>query len=123
MSIAVATYSVRLELDMLPPSVNHLYKSTGGGRRALTDEALTFRGLVAVTLHGQPKPPEGAELVLSVWLTYGNKRRQDADNRLKALSDALALALGYDDRRVMEWHVYAESGSAAGVAALLEARL
>lgn len=115
-------YSVRLELDMLPPTVNHMYRSTGGGRRALTDEALTFRGLVAATLHGQPKPPEKSELVLSVWLTYGNKRRQDADNRLKALSDALALALNYDDCRVMEWHVYAEAGDRAAVLALLEAR-
>jgi Holliday junction resolvase RusA-like endonuclease len=30
-------------------------------------------------------------------LTFGDKRNQDIDNRIKSALDALALALGFDD--------------------------
>lgn len=32
------TYRLDTTIDMLPPSTNHLYKSIGGARKALTDD-------------------------------------------------------------------------------------
>lgn len=115
------TTSVRLELDMLPPSLNHMYRPTHRGGKALTDEALTFRGLVALELRGQSVPAD-VPLVLSFWFTFGNKRRSDGDNRLKALQDAIALALGFDDSRIVEWHGYTEVGPKPRTLAVIEAR-
>lgn len=118
---ATVAQAIRLELDMLPPTVNHMYRSTGGGRRALTDEALTFRGLVAIELRGQSIPSD-CSLVLSFWFTFPNKRRSDGDNRLKALQDSIALALGFDDTRIVEWHGYTDIGRTPRTLAILETR-
>lgn len=114
------SYSIRVKLDLLPPTVNHMYRPTRNGGKALTDEALSFRKIVAAMLHGQPAPPPGAPLVLSFWLTFPNKRRVDGDNRLKALQDAIALALKFDDSRIVEWHGFTAIGQAPEVEALLE---
>jgi Holliday junction resolvase RusA-like endonuclease len=97
---------LRVDLPLLPPTVNHMYRPIGrGGRKALTDEAVSFREHVALAVRGQAVPPAGA-LVLSLWLDFPNRRRTDGDNRIKALQDAIALACGFDDSRFVEWHVY-----------------
>lgn len=121
MSVITTAYSVRLELDMLPPSVNHMYRPTRNGGKALTDEALTFRGLVAAELLGCSIPAV-APLVLNFWFTFPNKRRSDGDNRLKALQDSIALALGFDDKRIVEWHGYTDIGRTPRTLAILEVR-
>lgn len=110
----------RLDLPLLPPTVNHMYRSIGGGRRALTDDALTFRAETALALHGVPAPPSSAWLCLSVWFQFATKRRQDGDNRIKALQDAIALAWGIDDSRVIEWHIYTQWGRAPHTLAIVE---
>jgi hypothetical protein len=94
----VKSYAVRCQVDALPPTVNHMYKSIGNGRKALTQEVIDFRQLVALAVRQQPSPPSDARLVLNVWLTFGNRRVQDGDNRIKALQDAIALALHFNSR-------------------------
>jgi Holliday junction resolvase RusA-like endonuclease len=112
-----------ITLPLLPPSINHMYRSIGGARKALTDEALTFRHEVAIAVRGR-RAPEGL-LACTVQLTFGSKRRGshrlDADNRIKALADALALALGFDDSRIVEWHIYAQHGQHDACVVALEA--
>ncbi len=86
----------------LPPSSNHMYVTLRGGKKALSEEVETFRALVwADVLHAPERPclPDGP-LSLTLRLTYGTKRRQDLDNRLKAAIDAVALALKFDDVRI-----------------------
>jgi Holliday junction resolvase RusA-like endonuclease len=112
-----------ITLPLLPPSINHMYRSIGGARKALTDEALTFRHEVAIAVRGRVLP--AGELACTVRLTFGRKpgrtRRVDADNRIKALADALALALGFDDSRIVEWHIYAQHGQHDACVVALEA--
>lgn len=104
----------------IPPSTNHLYKTvllpikTGPRRgrlyrgRALSDAVVQFRQEVgwAVRVAGagpdaRPQPP----YALSVRL-FEQRRGSDADNRLKALQDALAFALGFNDLTIAELHVW-----------------
>lgn len=91
-------------VPMLPPSVNHMYRPNGKGGKILTDEAKTFRELVCYearsTANAQGWKVPLAPLSLTILLTYGDDRRNDLDNRVKAAQDALSLALGFDDRRI-----------------------
>jgi Holliday junction resolvase RusA-like endonuclease len=91
---------ITLTIPMLPPSVNHMYVTCGGGRKALSGEAEAFRSLVLAALCGErPAVPDGP-LAFGLYLTFDTKRRQDVDNRIKAAIDAIALALRFDDSRV-----------------------
>lgn len=89
-----------LTIAALPPTVNHMYISCKGGRKALSGEAEAFRGLVLQALNGaRPAVPDGP-LAFTLRLTFDTKRRQDIDNRIKAALDAVAIALRFDDCRV-----------------------
>lgn len=91
---------ITLTIAALPPTVNHMYVTCGGGRKALSDEAGMFRALVLQALNGErPTLPDGP-LALTLRLTFGTRHRQDIDNRIKAALDAVALALRFDDCRV-----------------------
>lgn len=84
----------------MPPTVNHMYVSRKGGGKALSAEAETFRALVLQQVsEARPAVPDGP-LSLTVRLWFGDRRRADLDNRLKAAIDALALALRFDDSRI-----------------------
>jgi Holliday junction resolvase RusA-like endonuclease len=115
--------SVQLALPLLPPSMNHMYRPNGRGGKLLTDEAVTFREEVAVALRGRGAP--AGLLACTVRLTFGRRsgrtRRVDADNRIKALADALALALGFDDSQIVEWHIYSQHGAADACVAVVAA--
>jgi len=88
----------------MPPTVNHMYISRRGGGKALSAEAETFRALVLEQVsEARPPVPDGP-LALTVRLWFGDRRRADIDNRLKAAIDALALALRFDDSRIHEIH-------------------
>jgi len=91
---------IRIIIDALPPTVNHMYITCKGGRKALSAEAEAFRKLVLAALSGVlPAVPEGP-LEFTLRLTLDTKRRQDIDNRIKAALDAVAIALRFDDCRV-----------------------
>jgi Holliday junction resolvase RusA-like endonuclease len=91
-------------VPMLPPTVNHCYRPNGRGGRILTDEAQTFRQVVALEIRdmlmrtGWQLPAGRLEFELK--LTYGTRARTDIDNRAKSAIDAVALALGFDDQRI-----------------------
>ncbi len=91
-------------VPVLPPTINHMYKSIGKGRKALTDEVLAFRQEVSAEARSSARMtgwriPDGP-LEFHLYITYGSNRRTDVDNRIKSSLDALAIAIGFDDARV-----------------------
>ena len=81
----------------LPPTVNHYLKSSGF-RRYLSKAAIEFREQVSDYIAEYNVPKLGtARLEMQVTLFFATKRRQDIDNRIKALWDALAHAGVFDD--------------------------
>lgn len=92
-------------LPILPPTVNHMYASNKGGGKRLTSEAQAFRVEAilrtrnAAALSGYALP--AGPLALEMRLTFPTNRRQDIDNRIKSALDALALALDFDDTRIV----------------------
>lgn len=115
-------YAVRCHIDALPASVNALYRPAGRGRKVLSDAAVLFRDLVALAVRGAPSPPAGEPLELTIWLTFPDGRTRDGDNFAKNATDSLAAALGFNDRAITAWHIYAERGRAAETELLLEVR-
>ncbi|MBX6770870.1 MAG: RusA family crossover junction endodeoxyribonuclease [Chloroflexi bacterium] len=103
--MAVQTQAARLTATLpLPPSVNHLY-ARFADRVVLTDAGLAYHDEVAVTLRGQTVPPD-VRFRVTIHLHFPDRRRRDLDNALKLLLDAVSRALGFDDSRIDELHVY-----------------
>ena len=89
----------------LGPSVNHLYILTSRGVR-LSDDAKKFKadaGLIirsAANVQGGWLHKANAPLSLYLRLYVPNNRRADISNVIKCTEDAIADALGFDDRHV-----------------------
>lgn len=118
----MADESGRLRLDMvveLPPTDNHIYFNLPRGGRALTKDARRFKALVkektaraAITssLSFREHIPYRVEIVLYLklysrgWPKKAKWRFQkiDTTNRTKLLLDALADAIGVDDRHITD---------------------
>lgn len=95
-------------LDGLPPTVNHLYRTsrssirykTSKGKEWQTCAAMIFRGA-----YGKPEPYAG-DVMLDICFFVADRRRWDIDNRVKALLDALVMGgVLKDDRQVQSLHV------------------
>ncbi len=88
-------------IALLPPSVNHQYIQRGQGGRALSEEAKAFRKAAILQARNAAQligwEYTGERLALTAYLFFSSKRKADIDNRGKALLDAIALALGFDD--------------------------
>ena len=97
-----------LELEGLPPTVNHLYRSTKGGRRYKTAEGREYQEQVSANIAkwwGTREIYTGA-VELRILFETANNRRWDIDNRVKALQDCLTMGgVLKDDRQVDILHV------------------
>jgi crossover junction endodeoxyribonuclease RusA len=81
----------------LPPSVNHYWGSLGK-RRFVSKAGKEFKLKVQEYVLEYRVPKLGtSRLQMTVILHPRDKRKQDIDNRIKALWDALADAGVYDD--------------------------
>ena len=81
----------------LPPSVNHYWGSLGT-RRFVSKAGKEFKLKVQEYVLEYKVPKLGtARLQMTVTLHPRDKRKQDIDNRIKALWDALADAGVFDD--------------------------
>ena len=81
----------------LPPSVNHYWGSLGT-RRFVSKAGKEFKLRVQEYVLEYKVPKLGtARLQMTVTLHPRDKRKQDIDNRIKALWDALADAGVFDD--------------------------
>lgn len=98
----------------MPPSVNAQY-STVGKRRVLSASARKFKRGVVTIIEGMRR--SGAldsqvervftESLIGVYLTFyfETPKRRDLDGGLKIALDALAEAMGFDDRSVVDIHL------------------
>ena len=87
-----------LILDLpLPPSVNH-YWGQHGHRRYVSKAGIAFKAQVSDYVIEYRVPKLGtARLAMTVVLFPKDRRKQDIDNRIKALWDALADAGVFDN--------------------------
>ena len=85
-------------LDLpLPPSVNH-YWGQHGHRRYVSKAGVAFKTQVSDYVIEYRVPKLGtARLAMTVVLFPKDRRKQDIDNRIKALWDALADAGVFDN--------------------------
>jgi crossover junction endodeoxyribonuclease RusA len=100
---------VAAELPGVPPTVNHYIRHTRDGRHYKTKEAREWQETAATLIalsyraragNGHPAPYKGLVEFKIDWYskTWG---KEDADNRIKAAQDCLALAgVIEDDRQV-----------------------
>lgn len=105
--------SLRLTLP-LPPSVNNQY-ITVNGRRALSPEARRYKQSVQRTLRRLRDRGEIDEelcaaaqrgyLALFIDFFFETPLRRDLDGGLKIAQDAICVALGVNDNRVVDIHL------------------
>jgi crossover junction endodeoxyribonuclease RusA len=108
--LAAPAFSLQLDLP-LPPSVNNQYVSVGK-RRVLSATAKAFNRdvmrLVSAARTADQLPPFAdrllSESLLGVYLVYffETPMKRDLDGGLKITLDALARALGFDDRSIVD---------------------
>lgn len=87
----------------IPPTINHYYGQRRGGARYIKPAGIAFRKDVAeIIAEAGHKTIEG-RVALFAAIYPADKRRQDLDNRSKALQDALTHAgLWLDDSQIDE---------------------
>ena len=106
----------RLTLTLpVPPSINHQY-ATVNGRRLLSAAGRQYKAvvgqqvLIALARSPHRDPLLGTlranDLALSIRFYFASPLRRDVDGGLKIAQDALCEALGLNDNRVTEIHLY-----------------
>lgn len=89
----------------IPESVNHIWKSTKGGRHYKTAKARDFESLLITALRNQyaGRPIYLGAVRLVMVIGRKTRRRYDLDNRIKSVQDCLAPAgIIADDSQVVE---------------------
>ncbi|MBQ3347290.1 MAG: RusA family crossover junction endodeoxyribonuclease [Synergistaceae bacterium] len=113
---------IKLELDGLPPTVNHLYRNYRG-RRYKTTSGRKYQEHIAEQIRrewkGKPAYKEPVEL--RIIFTTNDRRKWDIDNRVKALQDCLSLAGMIEDDRQINI-LYAERRQGDKTATQIEVR-
>lgn len=103
----------RVELLGLPPTVNHLYRTSRNGIRYKTPQGREWQALTAAiiaTAKTNHKPYSG-DVALEIVFRTADRRRWDLDNRVKALQDCLAMAgVIEDDRQIQRLLVERQAG-------------
>lgn len=106
----------RLTLTLpVPPSINHQY-ATVNGRRLLSAAGRQYKAVVGqqvlIALARSPhresllRTMRANDLALSIRFYFASPLRRDVDGGLKIAQDALCEALGLNDNRVTEIHLY-----------------
>ena len=98
----------------LPPSINSQYV-TAGKRRVLSAGAKKFKANVAKQIDSLRERPDWPVLdeqrirasLLGMYLTFyfETPMKRDLDGGLKIAIDAVAEALGFDDRTIVDLHL------------------
>ena len=106
----------------IPPSINHQY-ATVNGRRILSAAGRRYKieigQQILVALAHSPNRQalllklRSDYVALSIRCHFSSLLRRDIDGGLKITQDALCEALGLNDNRVIELHLYKEVTTAA----------
>lgn len=114
----------RIELLGLPPTVNHLYRTSRSGVRYKTSQGKEWQALTAAIMAAAKtnRAPYDGDVALEIVFRTADRRRWDLDNRVKALQDCLAMAgVIEDDRQIQRLLVERQTGSkTATVVTVLE---
>lgn len=96
---------IALTLPM-PPTVNHAYGVRRGGGKFIKPAGVQFRQDVADIVAEAGHQTMAGRVSLFAVIHPADKRRQDLDNRAKALQDALTHAgVWLDDNQIDELHL------------------
>lgn len=92
----------------IPPSTNMLYTNGNNGRRVMTAEGRAFK-THAIILTGHAYAPysplpANSHFALSFDVFFADNRR-DLTNTIKVLEDSIFKAIGFDDRRVVDFRM------------------
>ena len=106
---------LELEIEGLPPTVNHLYRTGRTGFRYKTELGHKYQEQVSLLLaeNWQGRPPYLGDVELRIEFKVKSRRKWDIDNRVKALQDCLNMAkILQDDSQVQILHVERSKGEA-----------
>ena len=114
----------RVEFSGLPPTVNHLYRTSRNGIRYKTAQGKEWQSVTASIMAAAKinRKPYGGDVALEIVFRTADRRKWDIDNRVKALQDCLAMAgVIEDDRQIQRLHVERQAGpKTATVVTVLE---
>ena len=112
---------LRIELDGLPPTVNHMYLSVRG-RKFRTKDCAAYQDYVLnkMTPLRASEWSYSGRMALTLIFTAADKRRWDIDNRIKSIQDCLARSgIIKDDSQIDELLVKRKYGKIAKTALIL----
>lgn len=104
---------LELELEGLPPTVNHLYRTGRSGFRYKTERGRKYQEQISSLLakKWQSRAPCPDDIEFCIEFTVKTRRKWDIDNRVKALQDCLSMAgIIEDDSQVQVLHVERRKG-------------
>lgn len=102
------SYTIKKTFNRLPVGINQAYPTNRSGRRFLSDEGKEWKKELGWAFK-KGKPQKG-EFGIEIYLTFGDKRRRDADSGLKLILDALTGVVYEDDNQVKEIYISREYG-------------
>ena len=109
----MAKMLINAELIGLPPTVNHLYRTSRSGVRYKTSQGKEWQALTVAIMAAAKtnRAPYDGDVALEVLFQTADRRRWDMDNRIKALQDCLAMAgVIEDDRQIQRLLVERQAG-------------
>ena len=104
---------LELELEGLPPTVNHLYRTGRSGFRYKTERGRKYQEQISSLLaeKWQRRAPCSGDIEFCIEFTVKTRRKWDIDNRVKALQDCLSMSgIIEDDSQVQALHVERHKG-------------
>ena len=94
---------IKVNLLGLPPTVNHLYRTSRNGVRYKTSQGREWQNVTASIMAAAKinRKPYDGDVALEIVFRTADRRKWDIDNRVKALQDCLAMAgVIEDDRQI-----------------------